>query len=73
VANLIRETRGLPRGLARSVAEHRRAGGVPDNLPADGRRLLQAMTESRRQVFLEELAQAGAEAGQQRSREQPGK
>ncbi len=73
MANLTDETRALLRKLARSVSEHRSVGGVLDNLPADERRLLQAMTESQRQVFMQELAQADAEAGRQRFREQLGK
>ena len=44
----------------------------PDRLDAQ-RHLLQAMTESQRQVFMHELAQADAEAGKQRFREQLGK
>ncbi len=72
MADLTDETRDLLRKLARSVSEHRSVGGVLDNLPADERRLLQAMTESQQQVFMQELAQADAEAGQQRFRDQLG-
>jgi hypothetical protein len=72
MADLTEETRDLLRNLARSVGEHRRAGGVLDNLPADERRLLQSLSEGQRQVFMQELAQADVEAGKQRFREQLG-
>ncbi len=73
MADLPEETRGLLQNLARSVAEHRRAGGVLDNLPATQRQLLQAMSESQQRVFMQELADIDAEAGKQRFREGLGK
>jgi hypothetical protein len=73
MADLPEATRHFLRDLARSVAAHRRAGGVLDNLPADDRHLLQVMSESQRQVFMQALAGNDAEAGKQRFREQLGK
>jgi hypothetical protein len=73
MADLTQETRELLQNLARSVAEHRRAGGALDNLPATERQLLQAMSDGQRQVFMKELADIDAEAGKQRFRERLGK
>ncbi|MCW8088289.1 hypothetical protein [Sabulicella glaciei] len=41
-----------------------------DDLPADQRELLQAMSEAQRDFFMHELAVSQAEAGKQRFREQ---
>lgn len=73
MVGLPEETRDFLRNLARSVAAHRRAGGVLDNLPATERQLLQAMSEVQRLIFMQELAKVDAEAGKQRFREQLGK
>jgi hypothetical protein len=80
-AGLPEATETILRDLARSVSLHRRAGGTLDALPARQRELLQAMDEAQRQLFLEELAKADAEAGRDpfrvalgrwRDRRQPG-
>ena len=60
MAGLLEATEGILRTLARSVALHRRGGGVLDALPARQRELLQAMDEAQRRFFLEELAKADA-------------
>ena len=67
-AGLPEATETILRDLARSVSLHRRAGGTLDALPARQRELLQAMDEAQRQLFLEELAKADAEAGRDRFR-----
>jgi hypothetical protein len=54
------------RELARSVSLHRRGGGTLDALPARQQELLRAMDEAQRRFFLEELAEADAEAGRGR-------
>ena len=56
------------RELARSVSLHRRGGGTLDALPARQQELLRAMDEAQRRFFLEELAEADAEAGRGRFR-----
>jgi len=56
------------RELARSVSLHRRGGGTLDALPARQRESLRAMDEAQRRFFLEELAEADAEAGRGRFR-----
>jgi hypothetical protein len=63
-------TQEILRKLARSVALHRRGGGVLDSLPAEQQDLLQAMNEAQRQFFTEELAKADAEEGRSRFRAQ---
>ena len=61
-------TEAILRGLARSVAEHRRGGGALDALPGRQQELLRAMDGAQRRFFLEELAKADAEAGRGRFR-----
>jgi hypothetical protein len=61
-------TEAILRELARSAALHRRAGGTLDALPARQQELLRAMDEAQRRFFLEELAEADAEAGRGRFR-----
>ena len=61
-------TEAILRELARSVSLHRRAGGALDALPARQQELLRAMDEAQRRFFLEELAEADAEAGRGRFR-----
>lgn len=56
------------RGLAFSVAQHRRNGGTLDGLPEEQQGYLQAMGEAQRAFFMEELARADAEAGKERFR-----
>ena len=67
-AGLPEATETILRELARSVSLHRRGGGTLDALPARQRELLQAMDEAQRRFFLEELAEADAEAGRGRFR-----
>ena len=67
-AGLPEATEAILRDLARAVSLHRRAGGALDALPARQQELLQAMDEAQRQLFLEELAKADAEAGRDRFR-----
>ncbi len=66
-------TQEILRKLARSVALHRRSGGTLDDLPAADQDLLQAMDGPRRDFFMVELAEAGAEAAKSRLRDQLGK
>ena len=56
------------RGLALSVAQHRRNGGTLDSLPEEQQGYLQAMGEVQRAFFMDELARADAEVGQNRFR-----
>lgn len=56
------------RSLARSVALHRRAGGVLDTLPEEQQGALQGLGEAQRHFFMEELARADAEEGKRRFR-----
>ena len=68
MAGLSEAAMEILRPLARSVALHRREGGVLDTLPAAQQELLRAMDEAQRRFFLEELAKAEAEAGRDRFR-----
>ncbi len=63
MAGLSEAAMEILRPLARSVALHRREGGVLDTLPAAQQELLRAMDEAQRRFFLEELAKADAEEG----------
>lgn len=63
MAGLSEAAMEILRALARSVALHRREGGVLDTLPAAQQELLRAMDEAQRRFFLEELAKADAEEG----------
>ena len=67
-AGLPEATEAILRELARSVALHRRGGRALDALPARQQELLQAMDGAQRRFFLEELAEADAEAGRCRRR-----
>ncbi|HEY8610485.1 MAG TPA: hypothetical protein VIL69_04240 [Roseomonas sp.] len=68
MAGLSDATMETLRGLARSVAQHRRQGGTLDGLPEQQQGLLQAMGEEQRQFFMEELARADGEEGKDRFR-----
>ncbi len=61
-------TEAILRELARSVSLHRRRGGTLDALPARQQELLRAMDEAQRRFFLDELAEADAQAGKDRFR-----
>ncbi len=63
MAGLSEAAKEILRPLARSVALHRREGGMLDTLPAAQQELLQAMGEAQRRFFLEELAKADAAEG----------
>jgi hypothetical protein len=65
-------SRQILRELARSVALFRGGGRTLDELPAMERELLQAMDEAQRDVFMAELAEAGAEEARSRFRDQLG-
>ncbi len=67
-AGLPEAAEAILRGLARSVAPHRRGGGTLDALPSRQQGLLRAMDEAQRRFFLEELAKADAEEGRGRFR-----
>jgi hypothetical protein len=73
MTHLPKATQEILRKLARSVALHRRGGGTLDDLPAAEQELLQAMDGLRRDFFMAELAEAGAEAAKSRLRDQLGK
>ena len=68
MAGLTEATMEILRTLARSVALHRREGGVLDTLPAQHQELLRAMDEAQREVFMEELAKMDAQEGKDRFR-----
>ena len=68
MAGLSEATMEILRTLARSVALHRREGGVLDTLPAQHQELLRAMDEAQREVFMEELAKMDAQEGKDRFR-----
>jgi hypothetical protein len=72
VAELHEATRKTLRELARSVALLRSGGRTLDDLPATERALLQAMDKAQRDVFMAELAEAGAEEARSRFRDQLG-
>jgi len=65
MAEMTDAMQALLRELARSVAGHR---GSLDDLPPRQKEMLQAMDEAQRQVFMDALAQARAEAGRDRFR-----
>ena len=68
MAGLSEATIETLRSLARSVAQHRRNGGVLDGLPEQQQGYLQAMGEAQRMFFMEELARADAEEVKDRFR-----
>ena len=68
MAGVSEATMEILRTLARSVALHRREGGVLDNLPAQHQELLRAMNEAQRQFFMEALAKMDAQQGKDRFR-----
>jgi len=68
MAGLSEATMETLRSLARSVAQHRRNGGVLDGLPEEQQGYLQALGEAQRTFFMEELARADAEEGKSRFR-----
>jgi hypothetical protein len=70
MTKLSEATQEILRKLARSIALHRRAGGMLDGLPAAEQELLQAMNEAQRDFFMAELAEAGAEEARRRFRAQ---
>jgi hypothetical protein len=70
MAELHEASKNILRELARSVALFRGSGRTLDDLPATERGLLQAMDEAQRDVFMAELAEAGAEEARSRFRDQ---
>ena len=68
MAGLSDATMDTLRALARSVAQHRRNGGVLDGLPEEQQGYLQALGEAQRAFFMEELTRAEAEEGRSRFR-----
>ena len=68
MAGLSEATMEILRTLARSVALHRREGGVLDTLPPQHQELLRAMDEAQRQFFMKELAKMDAQQGKNRFR-----
>ena len=68
MAGLSDATMETLRALARSVAQHRRNGGVLNGLPEEQQEYLQALGEAQRAFFMEELARADAEEGKERFR-----
>jgi hypothetical protein len=68
MGGLSEATMEILRTLARSVALHRREGGVLDTLPAQHQELLRAMDEAQRQFFMEELAKVDVQEGKDRFR-----
>ena len=67
-AGLPQATETILRELARAVSLRSRGGGALDALPARQQELLRAMDGAQRRFFLEELAEADAEAGRDRFR-----
>ena len=72
MTHLSEATREILQTLARSVVLHRQGGGTLNDLPTAERELLQAMNEAQRDVFMAELAEAGAEQARSRFRNQLG-
>ena len=65
MAEMTEAMQALLRELAQSVAGHR---GPLDELPPRQKEMLQAMDGTQRQIFMDALAQARAEAGRNRFR-----